>query len=333
MIDILSKEEKYNLSEIKKNAEICIKRIEFEVNTVKKNLAKLTGKNLEEEDDSINNDSSKKEEDKKDSNEIPELPSNMMENYVANDDIQEFTGFIPDHIPDSIEKVVYSLMEVSEKILFICVKYYTTFQSIKLLRKKDNTVESNNNNITDDSKDKIIEEEKEKEEPKNLENIRYNNNNSDSDNEMINNIRLSEGEGNIYDVNVISISERIFLNNAYSILRENKKIVIKDKFFNKSKETKLSLMRYLYFLNRPSIFLLTKLSGNRLSIESKYNSFIPRYSNCYASQKNYADIVRIYRRNKLLDFIKENSLSMSIKIRGESNFESEYKLTKFSDSD
>ena len=336
MIDILSKEEKYNLSEIKKNAEICIKRIEFEVNTVKKNLEKLTNKNLEEEDDNINNDSSKKEEkeeDKKDSNEIPELPSNMMENYVANDDIQEFTGFIPDHIPDSIEKVVYSLMEVSEKILFICVKYYTTFQSIKLLRKKDNTVESNNNNITDDSKDKIIEEEKEKEEPKNLENIRYNNNNSDSDNEMINNIRLSEGEGNIYDVNIISISERIFLNNAYSILRENKKIVIKDKFFNKSKETKLSLMRYLYFLNRPSIFLLTKLSGNRLSIESKYNSFIPRYSNCYASQKNYADIVRIYRRNKLLDFIKENSLSMSIKIRGESNFESEYKLTKFSDSD
>ena len=119
MIDLLSKEEKYNLSEIKKIAEICTKRIEFEVNTIKKNLAKITNKNLEEEDD-FTNDNSKieeKEEDKKDSNKIPELPPNMKENYVANNDIQEFIGFIPDHIPDSIEKVVYLLMEDSEKIL------------------------------------------------------------------------------------------------------------------------------------------------------------------------------------------------------------------------
>ena len=46
MIDILSKENKYDLTEIKKNAEICIKRINFEINRIKFTISSLIKKKI-----------------------------------------------------------------------------------------------------------------------------------------------------------------------------------------------------------------------------------------------------------------------------------------------
>ena len=330
MIDILSNEKKFDLNDIKKNAELCIKRIEFEVNTIKKYLSKMTNKDLEEEEDDKSNDNQKKgekEEQKENINEVPELPPNMAKNYAGNQNVEKFTGFAPDHIQDSIQKVVYSLMESSEGILFICVKYYTTFQDVKKLRKK-NILELNNNNIIEDHKDKTNEKESQNSGKKNY------NCDSDSNDEEINIHSNRNEESNIFDVNEILVNERIFLNNVYSLLKVTHKIVIKDKFFNSNKSTELSLMRYMFFINRPSTFLKIKMNGNNLSLENEYNCFIPKYSKCYASTKNYADIIRVYRRNKILEFIKEKSLALNIKIREENNIMSEIEdLIKFSDSD
>ena len=54
IIDILSKDNKYDLIEIKKNAEFCIKRINFETKKVYNNISIMTDKKLEESDDEEN---------------------------------------------------------------------------------------------------------------------------------------------------------------------------------------------------------------------------------------------------------------------------------------
>ena len=79
MIVILSNDinNKYDLNEIKINAEICSKRIEYEL-----------GEN-------------------KELNEPPKLPEKMMKAFKEYNSIKEFNGFIPKQIPDEVVYVVF----------------------------------------------------------------------------------------------------------------------------------------------------------------------------------------------------------------------------------
>ena len=131
MIFILSDEvnNKYNLNEIKKNAEICSKRIEYEL-----------GEN-------------------KELNEPPELPINMRKTFKEYDDVKKFNGFIPKYIPDQVVYAVYTVNSCDDKGMSIILNYYTTFEELEKLRE----IEKNN-----DKKDENKTAEEKKEEMINL---------------------------------------------------------------------------------------------------------------------------------------------------------------------
>ena len=133
IIDILSKENKYDLTEIKQNADICIKRINFETNRLKSNLSKITNKKLDSEDeiDKKENNSEEIEYNDNNNNEIPELPEKMKKKYQETEEINEFIGFTPTHIQDTIVASVYTKQKEESSVLFLKIKYYSTFKNIK----------------------------------------------------------------------------------------------------------------------------------------------------------------------------------------------------------
>ena len=283
IIDILSKENKYDLDEIKKNADICIKRVNFEINRIENNFNLKTKQKLDDEDYDENN-IQEKEEANKIINEIPELPEKMLIKYKENKKIEKFSGFIPKHLPDSIEKIEYNLMESKDDFIFIKVNYFSTFQDIDTLKKQ---------NISEINK-KIVE------------NDEYN----------INEINdIENNDRKIFDVNQIKIGEKLFLENAYSTLISKEKITIKDKLFRSNEEVKLSLVRYIVFNNNSVKSKIKCNISNRVqSDEIKFNNYIPSFSYFCIEEKEYTDYLRIYRRNKKLDFLKDNSICINIKI-------------------
>ena len=104
MIEILSKENKFDLTEIKKNAEICIKRVSSEIGHMKENFYKITNKKFESDDE----DNGQKEDEPKDKElNFPELPEKMEDIYKGNEEILQFMGFEPQYLPDEIAKMEY----------------------------------------------------------------------------------------------------------------------------------------------------------------------------------------------------------------------------------
>ena len=320
IIEILSKENKYDLTEIKKNAEICIKRINFEINKIKETISLISNKNFDENEDS------KKENDKnlenvEKNNEIPQLPEKMMKHYKGNSGIEEFTGFIPEHLPDQIKKVEYSSYAKGDKTIFLCVKYYTTMKKVESLREKKRDKENKNNinnddnngdnNNNDDEQSKIIKDkEKEKENKNDL-----NNELDDADFEENEEIKL-------IDINDISESEKIFLNKYYKSLRQKNKIIIEDKSLKNNKNAKLSLIRYLLFSYiQGSRILNAKIKEEINKYEIKFNYYTPDFSIYYINPNNCIDVIRVYRRHKLLEFINKYNLRISLYINHTIDFD------------
>ena len=89
-----------------------------------------------------------------------------MKGYKENDDIEEFTGFIPRYIPDSIQKVVYSQIGIKDNIILLCAKYYTASKSVVSLRNKEekkiekNEIKEENENIEKEKQEETEIKEK-----------------------------------------------------------------------------------------------------------------------------------------------------------------------------
>ena len=134
MIDILSqeKDENFDLIEIKKNAEKCINRINYEVEKIWKHLEIISEKSKYINDDS-DDDSREDEKEQKDEKK-PELPEAMEKNYKEHDCICEFTGFSQKHFPDELIKVEYVLEANRNNSSLIFAKYYTTYKDMKEIR-------------------------------------------------------------------------------------------------------------------------------------------------------------------------------------------------------
>ena len=132
MIAILSNDvnNNYNLNEIKNNADICSKRIEYELG------------------------------EKKDLNEPPELPENIRKTFIEYEDVKEFNGFIPKQIPDQVVYVVYKVTSFSSESMNIFLNYYTTYKDLETLR----NIEKNNGEIEEEIRDNDNNIEKEEEE-------------------------------------------------------------------------------------------------------------------------------------------------------------------------
>ena len=288
-------------------SEICIKKINFETKRIRDTLSLITNKNLDDdEDDEPIKENDKNNEKNSGNNEIPKLPEKMMKTYKGNEEIEEFTGFIPDHLPDEIQKIKYSLEASTERTKLICAKYYTTMKAIKLLRKNEKNKETENNDQINEDNDLNDEDDNDFNKKENVE---------------------------IFDINKISISEKSFLKNNYDKLRENHIIIIEDKSIKNNKEIRVSLIRFLFFSNNPMKNILNaKIMENVQTYEEKFNYYSPKLSIYSVNSNNYADIIRVYRRNKLLKFINSNFFRINIKIR-ETNPSNDYLNDWSSDSD
>ena len=291
IIDILSKDNKYDLTEIKKNADMCIKRVNYEIKRIKIKIFSETNKKLDDEEDN--------EKEEENPFKIPPLPEKMEKKYKENEELDEFTGFIASDLPDKIEKVEYNTYKSGKRIIITRVKYYTTFKSIQSIRNKK---EDNKEHEKDIKKDEIIEKKEEKDD-------------DIKEAKDITEKEEQESDNIILDLNEIKFNERDFLDNYFDDLFNEKNIVLKDKKFKKNGNTNLSFVRLILFTKLENNFILRdNIEKMLFSLEMKCNCYIPNISICEV--KNYlADFIRIYRKSQKLDFIDDNSINDNISYR------------------
>ena len=333
MIEILSNENKYDLTEIKKNAEICIKRVSSEVGHMKENFYKITNKKFESDDEDNEQKENEDEAKNKEFN-LPELPEKMEDIYKDNEEILQFMGFEPQYLPDEIAKMEYSVTSVKEFILRIQIKYYTTFKNIKKLRKQEKEKEKiknekNENKINDENeikdesqikeaKDENDEEKKEKEKEK-----EYLNEEEDIKND---NLGLKENEEeNIYDVNLIKTNERTFIKKYFNDLKNENHLTLINKSFNIKEKASLSLVRYIVYSNfHYPIMIKAEITNNdKNSNELCSNLYLPTKANDCIKEYNYANILVIYRKNKNLKFINERTIELNYNMTKKDSFSSD----------
>jgi hypothetical protein len=348
IIDILSKDNKYDLVEIKKNADICIKRINIELKRINENLSTIMNKNIDSEDEkeNINNNIENNNE------EIPSLPEKMQKNYKENEEVDEFTGFFPKHLIDTIGFVAYTLLQKENNSLLMRAQYYTTFKNMEIVRKEEKekqekgkdkkaktetfnkddnkNFENEGEKVSNDNPNKIIENkevENEKEKVKLNKNIEekeeliFENDEDNSDNELFDK-DLNRISGDfIFDVNNIKMTEGQFIHKVFGKMRRPRKIIIINKSLKKKIKVKLGLVRYLLFtIDNEENMLKIQISDKNQTNTSKFNFYFPNLSLDYLGPFSYVDIVCIYRRNKFLDFIREHSIVMGIKIHSKREF-------------
>ena len=318
IIDILKKEKSYNLTEIIQNAEMCIKRVNFETNRINDSLSLISNKNIDANDDNeenITNENKVEEENKNDFKEpSPALPEKMMKTYKENETIEEFTGFIPRNIPDSIQKVVYSGLGNRNDIILLCVKYYTSLKSVESLRKE----EEQKAEKKEINEDKEKEKEKEKQEENKINDTENKNKNDEEVSELNrNNIPLivnHESTDSQFISGDIKICEKLFLGKTLSQMINNKiKIVIHNEFFDNKQSPKLSLVRFILvsLSNYNNIVRINIQDANQSDL-IKYNFYAPNFIMSCIKSNNYTDIFSVYRKNKVLDFINKNSFRFGL---------------------
>ena len=285
MLDILCEEKDgniYDLTEIKKNGEICKKRINYEINKVKKNISSMIEKNLDFEEN----------QDKK----KPDLPDNMRAYNEENTEIEEFTGFYPKFLPDKISKIEYILETERDLVCLVKINYYTTVIDLEKIKNEEKgQSQSQNQNEINIEKNEIYKEEEKDEDDvyENLRNKTFYRNKIDDDEEKILKKLITfykKTRGTLKKITIINEIENDL----------NKKI-----------KEEVSLSRIILYSNKyEKLFWKGEFQEKENYSFVKYNYYYPEYSNGYMDKMD--DLLLIYRRNMLLDFIKDKALVFNI---------------------
>jgi len=287
MLDILSQEKEnkiYDLTEIKKNGEICLKRINYEINRMKKNISTMFGKKIDYETN--------------DKNEKPDLPENMREINENAEETEEFTGFYPKILPDKISKIEYVMETEKDYICLIIINYYTSIIDLEKIKKKSNSEEKEQSPIQD--KNEIILEKNEinKEED----------NDEDDEYERLNHKTFYR--------NKIEDDEEKIIEKLVKLYKKTnlKKITVINELENnlhKKIKDEITLSRFILYSNKhEQLFWQGEFKEKEHYSFVKYNYYYPEYSNGYMEKMD--DLLVIYRRNMILDFIKDKALVFNI---------------------
>ena len=291
MLDILSQEknEKYDLAEIQKNGEICIKRINYEVNKIKSNISNLTGKKIDDDDDV-----------EKEDKETPALPENMQKIDQDSEQIREFTGFYQRHIPDKITKVMYEISVHKDYLYVLNIYYYTTTQDIEQIKKNLNSKKLDNPPI-DDQNEIIIEKNESKNEEESEEEDEYNN----SKNKIFYKNQIEDDEDLIFPKLITLFKETRGKIDKITIMNE-----IENNASNKMKGIKSLVRIVLYSNKRFNNFWKGKFEGRTDLENCKCNYYFENYAEGFL--KKSSELLTIYRRNIYLYFVKQKSLAINI---------------------
>jgi hypothetical protein len=287
MLDILSQEKEnkiYDLTEIKKNGEICIKRVNYEINRMKKNISTMFGKKIDYETN--------------DKNEKPDLPENMREINENAEETEEFTGFYPKILPDKISKIEYVMETEKDYICLIIINYYTSIIDLEKIKKKSNSEEKEQSPIQDKNeiileKNKIDKEE-DSDEDDEYERLNhktfYRNKIEDDEEKIIEKLVKLYKKTNLKKITVINELE----NNLHKKIKDE-----------------ITLSRFILYSNKhEQLFWQGEFKEKEHYSFVKYNYYYPEYSNGYMEKMD--DLLVIYRRNMILDFIKDKALVFNI---------------------
>ena len=311
MLDILEQENNsvkdniYNLTEIKQNAEICIKKINYEVDMTLKYL----------KDSEIIND------------EIEyKLPEKMEKYFVQNDDVEKYIGNNPNLIPGEIVKEKVLILTQEGRIYLMRLEYITEFKTPeeirnKLLLEQNENGEGNKNN-KDENKNK---ENKTKKEDKNIENPEEDDNESiDSDSGSSPSLKLD-----ISKVNHELDKKDLLLEIIRKYRTERNNLIITNSSFLEKKEkekekikAKSTLIRFIMLnLTTQQSPMVMRISQNNIPDDVKQNYYYPLSFWDFLKGEDASNFMNIYRIRNDLPFLKKKQIGINVDIKKQREYE------------
>ena len=310
MLDILEQENKsskegilYDLVEIKKNAEICIKKIEAEVDLVLKYL---------KDTDLINDEIEFK------------LPDMMQKYYINVDDVDKFIGSKPNFIPGDVIKEKIVMLTNQGGLFLIRLEYITEFKTQEEIRnnllelqktekeKKDKDKEQEKKEIVETQENNKNEETKQE---------KKEDNKQEDDNESIDSDTDSNEEIELTEINH-ELDKKQFLREVlkkYLYHKGRLTITNPDK---KNIKGKSSLIRF-QMLN-----ITTQQSPMQIQVNQKDIPDDVREN--YYYQHTFWDLLKaedasnflnIYRLRNDLPFLKKEHIGINVNIKRNKEFE------------
>ena len=295
MIDIIEKENTinnnlYNLDEIKRNAEICIKRIKYEVN---KKINELKCIDLENKLEKC------------------KLPEKMEEYYVSCEEVEEFIGSNPNMIQSEIVKEEIQIIAQGSNMYLLRLEYFTKYKTPDEIRNKlnnKNLTESKNETEIDDSK-KEGETEPKKEENENNNEIDNDDINSDEDNHY--------SKADISKLNIeIDGKDFIFSMTKNLVNSTSPKIIIADSSIKDKKKAKSSLIKFIMLsYSNSNSDMHIKVSQKDTPNDVKENYYYPDFFVDSVKHSNISNFMNLHRIRSDLPFLKSRHIGINIDIK------------------
>ena len=297
MIDIIENENKnnnnlYNLDEIKKNAEICIQRIKYEVD---KKINELKCIDLE----------NKLEKSK--------LPEKMEQYYVSSDEVEEFIGSNPNMIQSEIVKEEIQIIAQGSNMFLIRLEYFTKYKTPEEIRN-----ELNNKN-TSEKKDEPEKEDSKKEE----EETKPKKDGNENENEIEDNDDMNSDDDNhcskidISKINMEIDGRNFVFNMTKNLVNStSSKIIIEDSSIKDKKKAKSSLIKFIMLSQSNSnsdmhIKVVQKDTPN----DVKVNYYYPDFFIDNVKHSNISNFMNLYRIRSDLPFLKCRHIGINIDIK------------------
>jgi hypothetical protein len=311
MLDILEQENNsvkdniYNLTEIKQNAEICIKKINYEVDMTLKYL----------KDSEIIND------------EIEyKLPEKMEKYFVQNDDVEKYIGNNPNLIPGEIVKEKVLILTQEGRIYLMRLEYITEFKTPEEIRNKllleQNEKGEGNKNDKDENKN---EENKTEKEDKNIENPEEDDNESlDSDLGSSPSLKID-----ITEVNHELDKKDFLLEIIRKYRTERNNLIITNSSFLEKKEkekekirAKSTLIRFIMLnLTTQQSQMVMRISQNNIPDDVKQNYYYPLSFWDFLKGEDASNFMNIYRIRNDLPFLKKKQIGINVDIKKQREYE------------
>ena len=301
MIDIIEKENSnnnnlYNLEEIKKNAEKCIKRIKYEVD---KKINELKCIDLENKLEKC------------------KLPEKMEQYYVSSEEVEEFIGANPNMIQSEIVKEEIQIIAQGSNMYLVRLEYFTKYKTPDEIRNElnnKNTSEKKGEQEKDDSK-KEEETELKKEENENKNEIDNDDINSDEDNRCL---KMDISKCNL------EVDGRDFIFSAVKnlISHTSPKIIIEDSSVKEKKKAKSSLIKFIMLSQSNSNSdMHIKVSQKDTPNDVKENYYYPDFFVDSVKHSNISNFMNLYRIRNDLPFLKSRHIGINIDIKKPREYE------------
>ena len=313
MIDILEEKNNkklYDLREIKKNADICIKRINFEVDKTIKELKYIDYDKYKKTGEYI-------------------LPEIMKKYYIDNYKVENFIGINPNMIPSDIFSEEIKIIASGTNMYLIRLKYFTKYKTPEEIRNNlTNKIEMSN--ITGKEKNdniKIKENKKEERNKKNEDKKRQSSQNQDlgeeeeeEDDEENNEEELysDEEDSEKMDISIFNneLDGKEFMFKIIEKLQRTKKIIIEDSSIENKENIKPSLIRFIILSTQDSESdIHIRISKNNIPNEINLNYYYPDFFIDNIKEKNISNFMNIFRIRNDLRFLGTKHIGINIDVK------------------